>query len=140
MATDIAANSDSTLTNSHGARLPASTRLPRASTMWVCGEMGYAQMTCGRHSAIASATAADPSTCLSTAGLLAAHGLLHEFKRLGGSRDVCGSDFGRKLFLDGCRNGGQRDTAGKRGKPSEERCIRQRTADVAQRDLGRGHR
>ena len=40
MATDIAANSDSTLTNSHGASLPDFTWRLSASTMWVCGEIG----------------------------------------------------------------------------------------------------
>jgi hypothetical protein len=40
MATDMAANSDSTLTNSHGASLPPSTIADRRSTMCVCGEMG----------------------------------------------------------------------------------------------------
>jgi hypothetical protein len=30
--------------------------------MCVCGEIGYAQMTSGRHSATASATAREPST------------------------------------------------------------------------------
>ena len=40
MATDIAANSDSTLTYSQPASLPLFTRALRASTMWVCGEIG----------------------------------------------------------------------------------------------------
>ncbi len=69
MATDIAANSDSTLTNSHGASSPVFTSWESPSTMWVCGEIGYAQMTSGRHSATASATARDPSSCLSMGGL-----------------------------------------------------------------------
>src|SRR3954462_8993592 len=71
MATDMAANSDSTLTNSHGASAPDFTSAARPSTMCVCGEMGYAQMTSGRHSATASATARDPSICLSMKWLLA---------------------------------------------------------------------
>src|SRR3954453_18428964 len=70
MATDIAANSDSTLTNSHGVSDPDFTSSARPSTMCVCGEIGYAQMTSGRHSATASATARDPSICLSTGQLL----------------------------------------------------------------------
>src|SRR4051794_12937314 len=70
MAPDMPANSDSTLTNSHGASAPDFTSAPRPSTMWVCGEIGYAQITSGRHSATASATARDPSICLSTGQLL----------------------------------------------------------------------
>ena len=40
MATDMAANSDSTLTNSQGDSSPAFTISPSASMMWVWGEMG----------------------------------------------------------------------------------------------------
>ncbi len=40
MATDMAANSDSTLMNSQGDRSPAFTRDPRASMMCVWGEIG----------------------------------------------------------------------------------------------------
>ena len=40
MATDIAANSDSTLTNSHGVSSPDFTLALSASTMCVCGEIG----------------------------------------------------------------------------------------------------
>ncbi len=62
MATDMAANSDSTLTNSQGASSEVFTSCERFSTMWVWGEIGYAQMTSGRQSATASATAREPST------------------------------------------------------------------------------
>src|ERR1700693_5599719 len=62
IATDIAANSDSTLTNSHGASSPLLTSCASPSTMCVCGEIGYAQTTSGRHSATASATAREPSS------------------------------------------------------------------------------
>jgi hypothetical protein len=65
IATDIAANSESTLMYSHGASWPDFTNSLSASTMWVCGEIGYAQMTSGRHSATVSATAREPSICLS---------------------------------------------------------------------------
>src|SRR5215207_7041274 len=64
MATDIAANSESTLMNSRGSNRPVFTSAESASTMWVCGEIGYAAMTSGRQKAIASATALDPSICL----------------------------------------------------------------------------
>jgi hypothetical protein len=40
MATDIAANSDSTLMNSHGDSSPAFTIAESPSTMWVWGEIG----------------------------------------------------------------------------------------------------
>src|SRR4051794_38788859 len=65
MQTDIAANSDSTFTNSHGARSPLLTIAESASTMCVCGEIGYAPITSGRQRATASATAREPSSCLS---------------------------------------------------------------------------
>src|SRR5690242_13618575 len=65
----MAPNSDSTVTNSHRFRSPAATSSAMPSTLWVCGELGYAGPTCGRHRATASATARDPSICLSTAGL-----------------------------------------------------------------------
>ena len=61
MAADIAANSDSVLMNSHGARRPDFTSRLSASTMWVCGEIGYAQITSGRQRATMTATSADPS-------------------------------------------------------------------------------
>src|SRR5215475_1071914 len=70
IATDNAANSDSTLMNSQFASSPAFTISPKPSTMCVCGVIGYAQITCGRHSAIASATACEPSVCLSIDGVL----------------------------------------------------------------------
>src|SRR5262252_5549827 len=81
IASDIAPNSDSAVTYSQGARVPAATISASASTMWVCGEIGYAGMTCGRHRATASATARDPSICLSTA-----HRLLSTLDRLPGGR------------------------------------------------------
>ena len=40
IATDIAANSDSTLRNSQGASSPDATSPESASTMCVCGEIG----------------------------------------------------------------------------------------------------
>src|SRR3954447_20775011 len=69
MQTDIAANSDSTLMYSHGASAPVFTSEDSPSTMWVCGEIGYAPITSGRHRATASATAREPSSCLSMSRL-----------------------------------------------------------------------
>ena len=53
---------------SHGASSPVRTRSESASTMWVCGEIGYAATTSGRQSATASATACEPSIWLSIDG------------------------------------------------------------------------
>src|SRR5215470_10669965 len=69
IATDMAANSDSTLMNSHGASSPDFTSRLSASTMWVWGEIGYAQITSGLQRATDSATAADPSIWTRLAGL-----------------------------------------------------------------------
>src|SRR4051812_10192721 len=69
MHTDMAANSDSTLTYSQPVRSPARTSFDTPSTMWVCGEMGYAATTSGRQRATVSATAREPSSCLSMGGL-----------------------------------------------------------------------
>jgi len=65
MATDSAANSDSTLMNSQFFRWPSLTISPRPSTIWVCGVIGYAQITSGRQSAMVSAIACEPSACFS---------------------------------------------------------------------------
>ena len=51
--------------NSHGASSPGLTIAPSASTMWVWGVIGYAQIDLGPAQATASATARDPSICLS---------------------------------------------------------------------------
>ena len=64
MAADIAPNSDSTMRYSHGASSPVRTRSESASTMCVCGEIGYAEITSGRQSATAFATASEPSSWL----------------------------------------------------------------------------
>src|SRR6478736_2621099 len=66
MQADIAPNSDSTMRYSQGASSPVRTRSERDSTMCVCGEMGYAAITSGRHSVTARATACEPSIWLST--------------------------------------------------------------------------
>src|SRR6478735_7032362 len=68
MQADIAPNSDSTMRYSQGSSSPVRTRSDSASTMWVCGEMGYAATTCGRHRATVRATAWDPSIWLGIDG------------------------------------------------------------------------
>src|SRR4051794_238509 len=138
MATDIAANSDSTLTNSQGARRPSFTSLERPSTMWVCGEMGYAQMTSGRHMATASATATEPSICLSNETLLP----------LGEDQMVCGArglhvavgDVPGEALADRVLERGERDDARRRGECAEQRRAGHRPAEVLARDLRRRHR
>src|SRR6187397_2650871 len=70
MHADIAPNSLSTLRNSHEPSSPAFTIWESPSTMWVWGEIGYAQMTSGRQAATVSATAREPSICLGTGRLL----------------------------------------------------------------------
>src|SRR4051812_22613093 len=65
MQAEIAPNSDSTMRYSHDSSSPVRTRSDSASTMWVCGEMGYAATTWGRHRATTCATACDPSSWLS---------------------------------------------------------------------------
>src|SRR5215207_6963401 len=70
MHADIAANSLSTLRNSHDPSCPAFTICESPSTMWVWGEIGYAQMTSGRQAATVSATAREPSICLGMGRLL----------------------------------------------------------------------
>src|SRR5262245_59201541 len=113
MATDIAANSDSTLTYSHGASSPLRTLSESASTMWVWGEIGYAQITSGRHSATASATACEPSFCSSMCQLL----------RLAFDQLVCGRRGGGvavgqatgELPANGRGYGLERDQAAERG-------------------------
>src|SRR2546430_1348787 len=132
MATDMAANSDSTLRNS---ALSSSlfTIADSASTMWVCGVIGYAQITCGRHIATASATARDPSICLSI-GLC----LSSECLSLVPDEVECGPGGGaialRALPGDPLVDRGQprvqADRPGQRGEPAEKRGARQRAAEM----------
>src|SRR5664280_2395466 len=98
IATDIAANSDSTLMNSHGERVPAFTIAPIASMMCVWGEMGYAQTTSGRQRATVSATAREPSICRSTDQLLFCK--CDESIGSGGGGGVALTDCAREAFAD----------------------------------------
>src|SRR4249919_1440347 len=85
MHADIAPNSDSTMRYSHPPASPSSTRSDRASTMWVCGEIGYAATTSGRHRATVSAMALEPSTCCRMA---------HSFRALGAEAEAVGGEQG----------------------------------------------
>src|SRR4030095_11591257 len=107
--------------NSHPASSPDFTISPRPSTMCVCGVIGYAQITCGRHSATASATACEPSVCLSIDCLLR---LAHDVECFGGRRDVFFRD-GRGEFLANRReHGWELDHAGDCGEAAQKRCVR----------------
>src|SRR4051794_24298019 len=108
MATDIAANSDSTLTYWQLPSSPFFTIAERRSTMCVCGEMGYAQMTSGLQYAIACATAWDPSTCCNN------RGLLDQVVRGRGSSDVAVGELAPELLSDGRGDGVEGDHAADR--------------------------
>src|SRR4051812_30896443 len=114
MATDMAANSDSTLMYSHGASAPVLTSPESASTMWVCGEIGYAGMTSGRHRATVSATAREPSICLS--GMPCA---LHDRVRRGRGRGVRLRHRAREARADRRRHRLERDDPAERGEAAE---------------------
>src|SRR5512132_2896750 len=118
IATDSAANSDSTLMYSQPLSSPPLTSSPSASTMCVCGVIGYAQMTCGRASAIASATAREPSVCLSMRRLPHFHG---GRVSLGGRSDVGLGDFRRELGSDRSDHRVEPYAAAYRGEAAEQR-------------------
>src|SRR5262245_6104830 len=117
IATDSAANSDSTLMNSQFASSPDFTISPRPSTMWVCGVIGYAQITCGRHSATASATAREPSVCLSIGRLPGPRSALERLIRSG---DVALRNRRRELFPDRAHERLHADHARHRGESTQE--------------------
>ena len=72
MATLMAANSDSTLMYWQVPSSPLRTILLSASTMWVWGVIGYAQITSGRLSAMASALALPAALLWRSAGAVQA--------------------------------------------------------------------
>src|SRR5688572_24435516 len=138
MQADIAANSLSTLRNSHEPSCPAFTICESPSTMWVWGEMGYAQITSGRHAATVSATARDPSICLSTGRL--PHRAVDEPKGRVRRRGVALARLAREAPADGSEDRSEADDARQRGEPAQQSGTRQRTAQVLPRELGGGHR
>src|SRR6266511_1421433 len=131
----IAANSDSTLRNSHRPRSPRFTIAERPSTMCVCGEIGYAQMTSGRHIATAAATAWEPSICLSTGEL---RSVGDDGERGLGRTGVALAHLAGELLANRRRQRGQRDDLGERDESAEERRVGERAADVLARQHGRG--
>src|SRR6188472_2297397 len=112
---------------SHGASSPALTSAESASTMCVCGEIGYAATTSGRQRATVSATAREPSSCL----------------RMNGSRHMipavvggCGVAFGEPLGEPLCDRRIERctrDGGGHGGERTEERGAGQWPAEPAAR-------
>src|SRR4051795_5942105 len=123
--------------NSHGVSVPSLTSSPSPSTMWVCGEIGYAQMTSGRHSATASATAREPSSCLSMGGL--SDLLSYARERGGGGGRVALADAAGEALADGGDDRVEPDLACERGEPAEQGGVRQRTAEVLARERRGGH-
>src|SRR3954451_780539 len=134
MQTDIAANSDSTLMYSHGASAPVFTSEDSPSTMCVCGEIGYAPITSGRHRATVSATAREPSICLSTCQLLDSR----EGRLRGG--DVALPDRAVEALAERGRHGIQRDRPRDRGERGEHRRTRHRPPEMLAGDLARRQR
>src|SRR6185503_13627530 len=118
MARDIAPNSLSALMNSHGASAPDFTSSLSASTMWVCGEMGYAGITAGRHRATVSATARDPSICLRIDGLLTLGA--DDPVCLPGGGDVALGQPGREPVADRAQHRLQPQPPGQRREAAEE--------------------
>src|ERR1051326_7851159 len=115
MARLIAPNSDSTVTKRHGSISPAAAISDSASTMWVCGEIGYAGITCGRQAATVRATARDPSIWLSM------DLLLNGVEGFAGGGDVPGGDRGGEPLGDRLLQGRETDPAGERGERPEQR-------------------
>src|SRR4051794_6864194 len=138
MQTDMAANSDSTLTYSQGARSPVFTSADSASTMCVCGEMGYAPITSGRHRATASATAREPSICLRMSRL--SERRADVLVGVGGSGGVAVTDGAREALAERRGDGVERDQAVAGGERTDQRRSRQRAAQVPARDLARRDR
>src|SRR5215212_9135033 len=100
--------------------------------------MGYAQMTSGRQSATASATARDPSICLYI-GRLALQRLVDGFVRGARCSDIGCSDLLPKFVTDRCFNRRECWAAGHCRERAEQRCIRQRTSDMNECDFTRAH-
>src|SRR5690349_20590387 len=122
--------------NSHGASSPDFTRADSASTMCVCGEIGYAQITSGRHSATVSATAREPSSCLRMCHLA---GRSNERVRRARRTDVALARSPMEPLGDGGTQRAERDGCGGCGERAEERCAWKGTPEVLAREAGRRH-
>ena len=89
-----------------------------------------------RQSAIASATACEPSVCLSMDGLQP----LAAMANASAAAATFFRDGAGELVADGLDHGFLADLAGDRGKGGKQRHVGHRAADMLQRDLGRGQR
>src|SRR5215207_7659580 len=138
MHTDIAPNSLSTLRNSQVPSSPAFTICESPSTMWVWGEIGYAQMTSGLHAATVSATAREPSICLCM-GVLPER-VLDEPVRGTGRRRIAGGRCAREALADRGDDGFEAHDGGQRREPAEQRRARERPTEVLARELRGRHR
>ena len=144
MHAESAPNSDSTMRYSHGASSPAVTSSESASTMWVCGEMGYAATTAGRQRATVSATAREPSTCLSMGVAAPAPGSPRGEASSASRRLAVGDTLaaaGEPLRGSRCADGVQSHDAREASDGADEGGVGQRTSEQLTRQLGRrdGH-
>src|SRR5947207_14167085 len=90
-------------------------------------------MTCGRHSAMASATAREPSVCLSIHRLLRLARNAERFRR---GADILLGERAWKFLANGFNERRQLDHAGNRSECSEEGHVRHRATHMLQRKLG----
>ena len=97
-------------------------------------------MTSGRHSATASATAAEPSICLSMGCLLLGvfNSGANALECFGGGGDVALRDFAGEFCFDGLAYGFELDLAGECGETGQQRNIGDRTANVLEAEVGGG--
>src|SRR5690349_14738045 len=137
MHADMAPNSDSTMRYSHDVSSPVRTRSARDSTMCVCGEMGYAAITSGRHSVTARATACEPSIWLSIGQ--PPQGRADVLVGGPGGPGVAGPHLAGKPVPDRVAHRAERYLTGERGEGTEQCRVRQRATEVLPRDLGGGH-
>src|SRR5664279_3830308 len=133
----MAAYSDSTLTNSHGASSPSLTIAVSASTMCVWGEIGQAGITSGRHSATVRATAREPSSCSSMEQALALPD--HECGARARGRRVAVGQAPAEAIADRRDDGVDADRPRELREDAEQGRIRPRLADVLARDARGGH-
>src|SRR6516165_8553340 len=97
-------------------------------------------MTSGRHSAIASAIACDPSICLSIANS-SGYVFLRQDELMGvhSRSDVGRAHLARKRLFDCALDAVDMNELCERGKGAKQGGIRYRTADVLQRKFGCRH-
>src|SRR5207342_329703 len=132
-----APNSDSTIRIRQLPTRPSPTRSDRPSTMWVCGEIGYAATTSGRQRATVSAIARDPSTCFSMAHPL--RSVLDQVEAVGRELGVEVARVAGEAVAHGQLQGGQVDHPGESGEGTEQAGVGQRAAEALPREVARRH-